>query len=771
MKFIKIFILSLVFPVVAFSQSAKRDMADKYFGYLDFSNAAPMYNELASKNAKKFKKGKAVDWEVIRRAAQSSYYIRKYDKASKWYELALQGKAATTDDLKAYFESLRYSGNYGRANAIIDTLIKLDSADAKILEYKLQTNYFNYLKNDSASFSVKKMPFNKNLGDFSPVYHEEGLVYASARRKGSLNREYGWDNLAFLDLYYVKKKNGEYPKKSKLLRKSYRSSVHDGPVFYSKDGKTAFLTRNRKEKDARRGEYIVFGIYILQKGDDGKWGELQPFHYNSKDYSVGHVALSPDENTMYFASDMPGGLGGVDIWKSEKQGGGWSKPVNLGKIINTTDNEMFPYISQDGTLYFASKGHVGLGGLDIFESRKLGDGFSHPVNLGYPLNTQYDDFGLITLDGKTGFFSSDRNDYVDRIWSVEMPNRKVFDLRGKVSNEMAKSEHIKNADVVIKNITLGDSILTKTNADGDFFAPLLAESDYVVTASKPNYKSGKPVTLTTKGLTESTTLTAQLYVSPDQDKIDLLIPEDFMVDSAGNKVEIVRPRDPGEGLLVVKVLDCETAKPVVGIKLILQDIETGVESRITTNENGEIIIRQAAIDLPLSREFAIINEALEMSANGFSYLPTVKKVYFIFRGNEPNMTITKTVCLNNLKEDDFFELKDIYYDFDKATLRPASIVQLDKAYDFLMRNQNVKVELSSHTDSRASHAYNINLSQRRAQACVDYLTKVRGLSAGRIVAKGYGEIKLVNECSDGVECTPEQHQMNRRTEIRILKLN
>jgi outer membrane protein OmpA-like peptidoglycan-associated protein len=141
------------------------------------------------------------------------------------------------------------------------------------------------------------------------------------------------------------------------------------------------------------------------------------------------------------------------------------------------------------------------------------------------------------------------------------------------------------------------------------------------------------------------------------------------------------------------------------------------------------------------------------------------------KGNEPNLTLSKSICLTKLKEGDEFELRDIYYDLDKATLRPLSIVQLERAYDFLVRNRNIKLELSSHTDSRASNEYNQNLSQRRAQACVDYLVKVKGIPSGRIVAKGYGETKLTNKCADGVPCTEEEHQLNRRTEIRILKTN
>jgi len=772
MKIIKILTVLVLFPALLSAQNVRKNIADTYFGYLSYAKAAPIYEELAKSSVKKSKRGKPVDWEMVRRAAESNFYTRNYAKAVYWYDVLAVGKAATKEDYMMYFESLRYIGNYTKANTFLDSLHKLDPADAKVKEYIRQANYFNFLKKDSANYKVQVMPFNKNVGDFAPAFYDQGLVYTSANRKGSIGNKYDWDNTSFLNVYYVKKNGTELEKKSKLLKKSFKSTAHDGPVFYSKDGNTAIFTRNRKERNKKRGEFVVLNLYTIQKSADGKWGELQPFQYNSINYSVGHAALSPDEQTLYFASDMPGGMGGVDIWKCEKQGAGWAAPVNLGKTVNTPDNEMFPYVSPEGNLYFASKGHVGLGGLDIFESRKSAGGFMAPVNMGYPINTHFDDFAMITQDGKLAYFSSDRTDYIDRILGVQMPNRIIFNLEGKVFNQLAKTKVIPGAEVVVKNITLGDSIVTTANDSGQFFIPLLSESDYVLTVTKDKFKPVSPVNLTTKGLTESKTLTANLFLVPSNEpKNEPITNPEYVADSLGNKTELIRPRENGEALLVIKVVDCETDKPIVGVKLQLQDLETRIISHVKTNSNGELIVRQPTRDLPIGREFAVINEALEMGADGSSYVPSVKKTYFILKGSEPNLTVTKTICLTQLKEGDEFELKDIYYDLDKATLRPLSIVQLDRAYDFLMRNRNIKLELSSHTDSRASNEYNQNLSQRRAQACVDYLVKVKGVPSGRIVAKGYGETKLTNQCADGVSCTEEEHQLNRRTEIRVLKTN
>jgi outer membrane protein OmpA-like peptidoglycan-associated protein len=727
------------------AQNAKKNLANKYYGYLAYSKAAPIYEDLAKKAIKASYKGKAADWDAVRKAAETNYYTRDYKDAVKYYAALDKGRSATVADYRMYFESLRYTGDYRQAAGFLDSLAKLDPGDASVKEYRRLSNYFDFLKRDSARFKVEEMPFNKGLGDFSPAFYENGLMYASNRRKGSIIGKYGWDNLCFLNIYYSQSKDGKYTKKSKLQNKKFKTPAHDGPVFFDKENKTAFITRNRTENDHRKkGELVVLNLYIAEKGTDGKWGTPQPFPHNSKQYSTGHAALSPDQKTLYFASDMPGGFGGVDIWKSERVGGGWGKPVNLGPEINTQEDDMFPFISPEGNLYYASKGHVGLGGLDIYEARKNGDRFIPPINMGYPVNTQYDDFGLITeQNGKKGFFSSDRKDYIDRIYGVEM-NRILIKLEGTVTVNNTQDK-VNEAEVTVRNKTSGDSIVTKTDSLGNYAVPLFENCEYEVVARKKGYMQVSPKSLSTHGIKESKTLRLDLGLIPHAGK----------------------QRD---GIFAFKITDCASKSPIKGLELVIQDIETGLEQPMKTDGEGMIYIPVSGENLPIGKEYAIINEALAMDVNGISYGPVVEKKYFILKGNEDDLKVTKEICLTRLVEGDVMVMGNIYYDLDKWFLRPASITSLDKAYEYLMRNPSSKLELSSHTDSRASYEYNMTLSERRAKACVDYLTKVKGVPANRLTWKGYGETRLVNGCADGVPCSEEEHQQNRRTEIRIIKL-
>lgn len=748
----KVYIYACVFLLAssAQAQTARRNLAERYFGLLDYTAASPIYNELARKTVKKSGKGKPADWEVVRKAAQSEFYTRDYSKATAWYQSLVNGKAAVADDYSMYFEALRYQGKYDEAAAVLREMKAQGHELGTLKEYERNLNYPVYLTRDSTRYTVKEMPFNKGLGDFSAAYYQDGLIFVSTRKSQALMSKYGWDNTGYLNVYYARPKNGEYRKKAKLQKKELKTREHDGPVFFSKDSKQAFITRNRTEKDVRKGTIVNLSLYIAEKGDDGKWSVPQPFAYNSAVYSVGHAALSPDEKTLYFVSDMPGGQGGTDLWMCRREGNGWSAPQNLGKTLNTEKDEMFPFVADDGTLYYASNGLAGLGGLDLFESRAGSNGFMAPLNMGYPLNTKADDFALITRDHKTGYFSSDRRGYTDRVMSVEM-RRVVLEVEGTVTDKDDPAKKLGNVQVVLRNRTLGDSTVVYTDSLGNFTFPLLKDCDYEIAGTKENFDLVSPATLSTQGKNTSEVLRADLRMEDN-----------------------TLPKERAYRMLFV-VKDCSTGNPVPNAEMSVKE-EGGNEKKFyTSNAAGEIEI--------LKTEPVVQGEALQpkqwkyiVENTGAGFFPETKKMAFEFGNTEPGaekrreFVLNRDVCFNPIKENAVFELKDIYYDYNKATLRPQSMVELDKVYDFLKRNPQIKVQLSSHTDSRGSDSYNLSLSQRRAQSCVDYLIKVKGISEESLVAKGYGETMLANKCANGVKCTDEEHQANRRTEIRILKV-
>jgi len=415
---------------------------------------------------------------------------------------------------------------------------------------------------------------------------------------------------------------------------------HEGPAVVTPDGALIFTRSNYLNgKTSRSDEGINKLKLFTALGSD--WNQIVAFPFNSDEYSVGHPAINKDGTLLIFASDMPGGFGGVDLYYSKRTSvkEEWTKPVNLGKTINTEGDELFPSIFQDHTLFFSSTGHAGLGGLDIFQVEM--DSTSpkgNPLNLGMPINSSVDDFGLIrSADGNQGYFTSNRRGS-DDIYSFLHQDYQIK-LKGKVI-EAQTSMPIAGAKVSIPNLAP-----LVTAADGSFELILAKETAYQLTASQTGY-SQATTSISTVGIKTDTTLTALSKLH----------------------------------------------KPAVTPQISSYNCDS------------------------------------------------VKQQLQAFK---------------------------IYYDLDKSFIRNDADQVMQKLLAFLKANPSVNIIAASHCDSRASNAYNIALSLRRSTSAKTYLVK-NGIAEGRIKIQYYGENKLVNACKDGINCTEEEQQLNRRTEFYLL---
>ena len=502
--------------------------------------------------------------------------------------------------------------------------------------------------------------------------------------------------------------------------------------MFNAESTEVFITRNNFDNTKRTGKVgksedniVKLKLYIARVDGD-KWIEEQEFQYNNDEYSVGHAALSPDGNLLYFVSDMPGGFGGTDLYVSERVGGTWLAPKNLGPEINTEGDEMFPWMAEDGTLYFASTGHGGLGGLDIFRVKGEPGSWEAPKNMGAPINSPQDDFGLIRLKGDNtkGYFTSNRigGRGSDDIYSFK--DNGVF-LVGVVIDRKTE-EPICDATVELR---LGKDVKgrAETECDGAFEFVVVAEKVYSLKGCADGYKCNDGVKASTVGLV------------------------------AGDTVFVVIPLDKEEDVkLEVLVIDRKTREPIGGSSVVVKSRCDNTEQKGTSNAAG-----MSYYDAKIDCDYPI-------SATATGYMPGSTEVTTV--GVPANSTVKAIVELDR-EIDDKPVLLDIYYDFDKWNIRvPESETELFKLLAFLNENAGTIVEIGSHTDARASFDYNIRLSQRRAQSVVDWLA-ARGISKDRMRAVGYGESKPVNHCVDNVKCTEEEHQRNRRTEFRVIGNN
>ena len=261
------------------------------------------------------------------------------------------------------------------------------------------------------NYQVERMPFSSRMfNDLSPVFYHEGIVFSSDRRKNFIQGYANENNELQLELYVVDRTDNLDWGKPEFFSEELNTIKFEGPSCFTSDGKMVYFTRNYVdvEKRRRRSANPNFGIFISRLEND-RWTTPEPFVHNDPLYNVGHPSLSQDGKTLYFASNQPGGYGGVDLYVCALENGYWSQPVNLGPVINSTGNDMFPFIHDGGRLYFASDREGSMGGLDIYFSVTVGEKWLDPIQLREPFNSRYDDFGFIVDAGlQRGFFSSNR---------------------------------------------------------------------------------------------------------------------------------------------------------------------------------------------------------------------------------------------------------------------------------------------------------------------------------------------------------------------------
>lgn len=710
-----LFSISLIWcQSIAFGQ-AKAKLAETHFNRLEYFQAAPIYAELANKSING--KTKQPQWDHVRKAAYTYKQLFQYNQSKYYYAKLHDANQLTEQDYIEYIDILRTIGKYDVAEDLLADAYRVYPNNNFVVTLKERNAQFGHLLQDSARYAIEALTINSGKGDFCPTFFEAGLLYMSkAKNAGFLNTKYSWDNAYFINMLYASYDIDSTLKEGQVIKDAFFSRAHDGPVSFSPDGNTMVITKNTLGKH-KKDTLVVLALYFSQKVN-GEWKELTPFPFNNPNYNVGHACWANDGKRIYFASDAPGGRGEADLYYSDLIGGKWSQPVNLGPTINTEQDDLFPFVLND-MLYFSSNGHFGIGGLDVFQVNLTNPGTVN--NMGYPMNTSYDDFGIIALPGnKSGFFSSNRGDFVDRIYSWKLQDPKIT-FQGNLFALFEEKQAMGNHAVIIKDITSGEIDTLKTNEKGEFTTTISFRHAYHMIAEENYFKLTKDISFNTSNIGRDTTINDSIFLKPTHILVKL------------------------------KVVEKGTDKIIPLAKVDIRNSNTGEEVSMFTDSLGMI-----EMQVPRWANY-IAHASKKRYVDGEANFNTT---------DENNKVITLLLELPPIRRGDIFTLENIFYDYNKASLRPESTASLDKLAAFIMEN-NVKIELSSHTDARGTDSYNMKLSQARAQSCVDYLLK-KGVPKANIIAKGYGETKLLNRCKNGIVCSEEEHQANRRTEIKIL---
>ncbi|BAV08691.1 Outer membrane protein OmpA [Filimonas lacunae] len=669
-------LLSLLISMLhsqAQEQPSLENIADRRFERFEFVVAAPLYEQIV-------KDGK-VKPQVYYKLGYCYEMMQQYEKAVATYQTFLKRDTANP-------------ALWMRVGDMQKILKRYDEARVSYNNFSSRTHKPELVARriagcDSAkvwlSDTTKPLPLvnekllNTDVSDWGVSFYGNKLVFTSdhtidslpMNKKERARNTYGRNGHAFLKLYQADTVAvaAGIADSANFIAADFKPGganfeYHVGPAVFSKNLDTVYFTITNDGNNLEYEKALTrsvgtrkLEIYYCVKNSNNEWGAPVAFAYNNvKSYSVGHAALAKDGSRLYFASDMPGGFGGTDIWFCEKKNdGGWYSPINCGSVINTPGQEVFPTIVADTTLYFSSNEHPGMGGLDLFYAYGTDSAWQTPVNMKLPFNSSYDDF-YCNIQKRKGFLASDREggSGSDDIYSFEIPPVYFLLLDNTVYNRK-------------------DSTILK----------------------------GAQVQLTCSAVTTDTTATT---------------------DGHGNNTFVVK-------------------------------------------RNQQYIIRAA---YP-----GFTSASIDVPTTGYKDIDTVYSRIYLAVVPPPETIPVKPPVIGSIPDRHFeigetFVLDKLYYDTDKHNIRPDAAKELDKLVAILMKYPKIEIELSSHTDSRGSDQHNLVLSQNRAKSAVQYLIS-KGVAASRLIAAGYGETRLTNRCANGVKCTSKEHQMNRRTEVKILK--
>ncbi len=721
-------ILAISFQVVA-QKSGKEIKGDKYFERYSFAAAIEKYVEVDG-----------LTIEGKRRLAESYRNTNQVAKAKSAYEAFVNTSDATANDIFNYASILRLNGNYDESIVYLNKFKDKAPNDKRAISYVSNSDQLSNLHKDEGRYKINVLDVNTDNQDFGPAYFKQQIVFASTRGgASSVKRSYNWNNLPFLDLYASDIDNGQL-KEPKQLNKSLNAKLHDGPASFNAEGTLMAFTRNDPKTKSEDGT-VKLQLYFATVDDKGKWGKEEAFKLNNSEYSCGHPCLSADGKVMYFASDMPGGIGGVDIYRiAKKDDGTWGEAVNLGDAVNTEGDEMFPFYQEEqGILFYASNGHIGLGGLDIYISPDMGDGeFVKVLNAGTPMNTRYDDFALIVDEKMSkGYFTSNRDGGKgdDDIYSFEL--LKPFNFGKQIIGTALDKEGNILANVKVDLFDDAGAVLqtVTTTEDGKYKFVVEPDKTFKLLGVKEKYFDGEN--------TVSSTSTEFEIVA-----------------------DVILEKDPGLSLYAL-VTDKKTGKPLEAVKLIIVDNFTGEKVEISTPETGDY--RKGLTDKKIndkgSYNFTLIRE-------GYLTKTLTYNEHFVKPGQydvHVKLDFGMDPEVKDLSE--MVQINPINFDYNKYNIRKDAAVELDKIVEIMNKYPNMVIELGSHTDCRGTAKYNETLSDKRAKSSAAYI-KERIINPDRIYGKGYGENKIINGCAcEGKNqpvYTEEQHAVNRRTEFKVI---
>ncbi|MEN9613026.1 MAG: hypothetical protein RLZZ628_3840 [Bacteroidota bacterium] len=612
--------------------------------------------------------------------AESYRLSNRWVEAVPYYEKAFEAKIANPEAHFHYAFALKAAGNYDLAlkelQQFIDSKSTIKAYNEKAYREVNTLKTIDEIKKKQSVVAFKNLSqVNTKGSEFAPMVRGDELIFTASRKSKTYS-----NGLPYVGLYKVKidKTISEMGKIEKFSDAIFDDERNEGTPTFSPDGKTMIYARGNTGK--RKDLSPDMDLYIARYVDGSGWTE--PRYVSASDSASwdGSPAFSRDGKTIYFASNRPGGFGGLDLYRVNMDASGrFGNPANMGKEINTAGDEMFPYVSEDGKLYFASDGHPGLGKLDLFLAVRAG-GKVTVENMGIPYNSNMDDFGLVMSKRGDVFFSSNRAGGLgdDDIYYYEAPTKTELTDNDDPSKNPLLSPKIGNPDSTSKVLEI------KT-------------VNYYLVG-----------TITSK-----------------------------------NSANVFTPLDSAR----VRIVDADQDQ-------IITELTTGKDGKF-----GPIPLKVDGNYLVMAKKPNFLTNREEFSMSGRDIPQSLLKKPVT------DTTFYTSLNLEQVFVGKTFRVDNIYYDLDKWDIRPDAATELNKLVQTLNDNPQIKIELGSHTDARATEVYNLRLSQKRAESAINYIVS-KGVARERLSAKGYGESELIIKNAK----TEEEHQTNRRTEFKVVEI-
>lgn len=720
----------------------------EYF-YFNYIKAARTYQEALAKDT--------VNHILKIKIADSYRMSNEFEEAKEWYEKAFRN----ADKTMAPAHKLNYAkvlialGLHEEAKKWFIVYQEENGADPLVTAQLSGLANLDAFEKNRSLFAVKAVDFNSTGMDFSPFPYRNGIVFVSSRPKKGTAQS-GEDN--FLNLFYTEESEDGTFSTPEAMEPANTSTYHEGPaVFFDKENKK-IISKNLFIKKSRMKDGSVNTLSLAQstRGPSGNWSEPVALPFASSEFSVAHPAISKDGNTLYFASNMPGTLGESDLFVSKFENGTWSAPKNLGALINTSGQELFPFLFNDSTLFFASNGHSGLGGLDLFYCN-LSDQALSVTNFGAPVNSSADDFGIFVESGGTsGFFSSNRagGAGADDIYYFE-----EIQPFAKLQLYDSLTRHpVKGAGLTLHS---DESIIGQTRTDllGAAEFRLSPLRDYNLTISAPGYKSTE-IGLTPGSWPANQLAQIKVYIKP-------------LYEGTGDGVRMAiqtRQRTTLTNVISFSAnpLDVDLVGEATGQSTDTSSTETiydlalpfvsVIAVEVVDDLPAVMIVKNDTIyDLKMIAESVLAETDLDIEIK----IPRGAKRY------DYEKIITEQVALQGYAIRKFLLIRSFFFDSGKTWVRNDACAQLDKIIDVMLNYADVKVQMTFHSDSRGTDSFNLDLSKARAEEVKAYLL-LAGIRSDRILSRFVGESQLLNDCGDLADCDELLHQTNRTVEFKFI---